>query len=245
MGSIRAPQDKLGEGISEVSTDELSLVGGRHMGRRWPTWAIALGLLAVVLLVLGGAFFLNSRLKPKVGTESLAAGATPLLSAAQPSSAASVAVPTPSAGTSSGPSVGQLSATSTGDGTQAISQAYLHYWDVYNSALLTLDPSRLSDVSAEDELTRDTQSVEQLRSGHKALQSDVTHHLEVTSVSPDAATIHDQFEDRSYLIDPITKQPLATPQPATTETIACQLKLIGGVWKVVDVVKVAVTVVHS
>ena len=231
MESLREPRDR-GSGLSPTESADLAhSPEGQSMSRGWPSWAVGLALFALVLVILVGAFFLNDRLKPKVGTEPVASAVTSTGPTAIPSLIPTVGGAIPAA-------------TLDPNGEKAaVVQAYLHYWDVYNSALLTLDTAKLSEVAADEELARDTQSVEELRSGHQALKSDITHHLEVTSVGADAATVHDQFEDRSYLIDPTSKQAVETPVPARTETIACQLRLVNGIWKVVNVVKVSVTVV--
>jgi len=96
-----------------------------------------------------------------------------------------------------------------------------------------------------DELKRAQAQVTQLKEAEQALKIDVDHHYEVTSVTPDTATLTDELVNRSYLVDPATKRPLASPEPASPETIACRVQLENGVWKVTSVIKVAVTVVSQ
>lgn len=209
---------------------------GQGHGR--PNWAIGLALLGLILVLLGGAFILNGRLKPAVGTEpvvatAIGAVATRIPSAVPNSATASAGVAIPTA------------TNSPNAGNKAITQAYLRYWDVYSSALETLDTSHLSEVMTDDELKRAQAYVEQLRAEGHGLKTDVSHHYEVTSMTAETATLDDQLVNRSYLIDPATKQPVGSPEPATPETIACRLQLKGGVWKVTSVIKVAVTVVNQ
>jgi hypothetical protein len=210
---------------------------------RRPFWTTAAVLLGFIMLLVGGAFVLNARLRPRVGTD---------VATVAPSAITSIATPTvglaqvASSSVTTGTLILAPSSTAiTPDVRAAVTQAYLRYWDVYNAALLTLDSSHLSDAMAGDELARAQQSVDQLRSANQALKSDVSHHYEITSIAPDAATLDDNFVDRSYVIDATTKQPLGTPEPSTTESISCRLELTGGVWKVVRVVKVNVTVVNQ
>jgi hypothetical protein len=211
------------------------------MEKGWPTWVIGLGLLAVVLLILVGAFLLNDRLRPRVGLDlaTTAATASPL----KPQSTASVltgslAVDTASNGTSA---TGAPTFDTAGT-RQAVLQAYLHYWDVYSDALITLDSSHLADVMAGDELSRARQLIDQLHSESHALKTDVAHHYEITSVSNDVATITDNFLNRSYDVDAVTKQPVGSPNPPTTESLLYRMETVDGVWKVVRAVKVSITV---
>jgi hypothetical protein len=198
-------------------------------------------MLALVLLILGGAFFLNNWLKPKVGIDAVAGDAS-LVAATQPASPAAAASSTPSNPTVSGVAVGQSSPTSTSDATQTVSQAYLHYWDVYSSALYMLDPSHLEDVLAGDELGRSRDAIDSLRSEGHAAKTDIQHHFAIIALTEDTATIQDEFLNKSYLVDAKTRQALQTPTSGNSETISCQLKLLGGTWKVVSVVKINETV---
>jgi hypothetical protein len=212
------------------------------MGKGWPTWAIGLGLLAVVLLILGGAFFLNGRLKPKVGSDAVAFGDASVVAATRPTAPATVTSSTPSNPTVSNTAIGQSSSTSAPDATQAVSQAYLHYWDVYSNALYALDPSHLEDVLAGDELNRSRDAIDSLRSEGHAAKTEVQHHFAIIALTEDTATIQDEFLNKSYLVDATTRQAFQTPTSGNPETISCQLKLLDGTWKVVSVVKINETI---
>jgi hypothetical protein len=95
---------------------------------------------------------------------------------------------------------------------------------------------------AGDELSRARQLIDQLHSENHALKTDVVHNYEVTSVESDVATITDNFVNRSYEIDVVTKQPTGSPSPATTEPLSYRMQIVNGVWKVVRAVKVSTTV---
>jgi len=233
MESLRDPRDR-GSGLSPTESADLPHSSeGQSMARRWPSWAVGLALFALVLVILVGAFLLNDRLKPKVGTETVATAVTTPRATAIPSVIPSVGGAIPAA-------------TLDPNGEKAaVVQAYLHYWDVYSNALVTLDASHLAEVMDGDELTRAQAYVNQLKEGHQALKIDVSHHYEVTSVTPIAATLDDELVNRSYLVDPTTMRPLGSPEAASPETIACRFQLENGVWKVTSVIKVAVTVVNQ
>lgn len=211
-------------------------------GPGWPNWLAALGLLAVVAVLLGGAFFLNARLRPQVGSQPVATAAPATVIAAtptftpSPASAAAVGVASPASSPTAGGADAELA---------AVSQGYLHYWDVYANALLTLDTSHLSEVTTGDELARAQTFIAQLRAQHRAIRSDVTHHFDVTVLNPSAASVNDAFVDRGGLVDATTHQPVGTPEPASTETVGYRMELVGGVWKVARVVRINVTVVHQ
>jgi hypothetical protein len=233
MESLRAPRDR-GSGSSPTeSADEAPSPEGQSMARGWPSWAVELALFALVLVILVGAFFLNDRLKPKVGTEPVSTAVTSTRATAISSLSPTVA--------------GAVPATTLDPNGEkaAVVEAYLHYWDVYTSALISLDSSHLSDVMDGDELKRVQAYLDQLKAGHQALKIDVSHHYEVTSVTPDTATLDDELTNRSYLVDSATTLPLGSPEPAAPETIACRFQLENGVWKVTSVIKVAVTVVSQ
>jgi hypothetical protein len=203
------------------------------MARRWPSWAVGLALFALVLVILVGAFLLNDRLKPKVGTETVASPVT---------SNAAMAIPSPTTTAAGALPIATFNPSFT---KATVIQAYLHYWDVYSSALVTLDPSHLADVMDGDELNRARSYLDQLKQGHQALKTDVSHQYEVTSLTSNSATLDDQLVNRSYLIDPKTNRPMGSPEAATPETIACRFQLENGVWKVTSVIKVAVTAVSQ
>jgi hypothetical protein len=203
------------------------------MVRRWPSWAIGLALFALVLFILAGAFYLNAQLKPKVGSE--------------PVPTAPVPTPIPTRAGSPPAAAGAFATATVNPSAEkaVVVAAYLHYWDVYSDALLTLDSSHLADVADGDELKRAQGYVGQLKAGNQALKIDVNHQYEVSSVTTDTATLEDQIVNRSYLIDSSTKRPLGSPESATPETISCRFQLENGVWKVTSVIKVAVTVVNQ
>ncbi len=108
---------------------------------------------------------------------------------------------------------------------EAIKEAYLHYWEVYGEALFNLDSSRLSEI-------------EQLEEQGRAVRIVVENRPVVVEVEGDEALVLDEYENRSYLIDAATKEPLSEP-PTTGETIRDRVTLtrVGDTWKVLDTVR--------
>ena len=89
------------------------------------------------------------------------------------------------------------------------------------------------------------QLVDQLHAQNHALKTDVVHHFEITSIERDAASLTDNFVNQSYEIDAVTKQPVGSPSPATTEPLTYRMQIVDGVWKVVRAIKVTTTVVQQ
>ena len=200
---------------------------------RRPYWIIGLVLLGLVIVVFVGAFMLNARLRPLVGIETatvaLTESPTPAATVVRSLTAESTAVSTPS---------GLDTPAADLNTRQAVAQAYLRYWDVYNDALYTLNTARLGEVMSGAELSRVQMQIGDLRSQDHAVKSDVQHKYVVVSLSPGKAGVQDQFLDKSYLVDLATKRSLQSPGDGKTESIACQLQIIDGAWKVVSVVRV-------
>ncbi len=121
---------------------------------------------------------------------------------------------------------------------EAIKEAYLHYWEVYGEALFNLDSSRLSEVMTGPRLERALQEIEQLEEQGRAVRIVVENRPVVVEVEGDEALVLDEYENRSYLIDAATKEPLSEP-PTTGETIRDRVTLtrVGDTWKVLDTVR--------
>lgn len=237
MALRKAPRDKESEQRLRESAGTSSSREGESMTNGWPSRSVGLALFALVLIILGGAFFLNDRLKPKVGIEPVVTGIV---------SVTATAIPTPIS--SPAQTIGGVAPPATVDSSTekaAVIQAYLHYWDVYSNALLTLDTSHLSDAMAGDELVQARQVIDNLKAQHHAAKTEVDHHYAVVSLTQDTAVIQDKYLNRSYLVDATTKQPLQTPTSGQPETISCQLALQDGTWKVLKVIKINETITRQ
>lgn len=226
------------------TTPESSKV--RHVRAGLPYKLVGAALLGVVLVLLGAAFFLNSRLRPPTTLE-----AVPSIAGTRATRVTPTVVPTtaPLGVTVPGVSTPPLTTSTAVLTTQVppgvrvassplereIEDAYLHYWQVRSDALLNLDTSHLGDVMAGPELARDIKQVEDLKAQSKAARVVITQHsIAFLKVSPDQAEIYDEYVNQSYLVDPRSKRPFATPGPGGVAKVSYQLQKINGVWKVTD-----------
>ena len=60
------------------------------------------------------------------------------------------------------------------------------------------------------------------------------HEVGLLSLAQDEAELYDEYLNRSYLIDPITHEPVGAPEPEEVVRVSFRLQRIDGVWKVVD-----------
>jgi hypothetical protein len=119
---------------------------------------------------------------------------------------------------------------------EEVEAAYLRSWDVYAEAVRTLDPSRLEEVYAGQQLERTRAEVEDRKARGEPSQVSVEHDYVVQLIEPDLATVHDRYRNHSVLIDPDTGRP-SEPDPDSTIYEIFTLKEVGGSWKVVDIVR--------
>ncbi|MHB1131014.1 MAG: hypothetical protein ACYC4L_01360 [Chloroflexota bacterium] len=189
-------------------------------GRRF--WMIGLALLGVVAVTLVGAFVLDDLFKPKVDTVPVST------SVAASNTATPVAAPT---STTTDPSDLQVAKSPL---EREIEAAYLRYWEVRAEAFLNQDTSRLSEVMAEAELARTRQQIDDLKAQGRAARIVVEHRIAFLEVGETKARLYDEYLNRSYLVDPQSKQAVQTPGPGGVAKISYELKRIDGAWRVID-----------
>lgn len=202
---------------------------GNPNGNR-PYWLVALLLLGVIVLVLAVAFFLDRRLRSPVGIAPVPTSRTtgtprPAAGTAGPT-VEPTAVPTRSEPTATGTPI------PTPSPRQQVIQAYIHYWHVYSRALYTLDASPVNAVASDGELTRIEAEVAGFRGEDRAVHVRVTHHYLIVSITGDRARLYDEQLDRSFLINPVTKEPHSAPNKGHHEKDIYFLQKVDGVWKV-------------
>jgi len=211
------------------------MVGSTSPGpdHRRPYWVVGLALLALVVGVLAFAFFLNQHLGSRAGVAPLSTG-TPTKGSTRPAqqkghptattAATAVATATPA---STPLPITPLTPR------QQVEQAYHRYWQDYSHALFTLDTSHMGDVATGTELKRVQAEVAALQQRNRAVHVSVSHSALVVSIKGDKATVYDEQHDRSFLINPITKEPHnGSVQPFLEKDIYSMQK-IHGTWKVV------------
>jgi hypothetical protein len=90
-------------------------------------------------------------------------------------------------------------------------------------------------VLAGDQLVRERQEIERLRSEGQAAVTVVDHSFQPVFVDQDRAVIFDQYRSRSYIVDATTRVPPG-PTPVTHRQvrISFEMKKLDGTWKVTD-----------
>lgn len=204
---------------------------GRQPQRRPAYWVVGLALLGVIAVVLVAAFLLNGHLRPHVGIQPLThTPGSPTVSRLTGASATG----TPQATISPTPtSVATVSPTPVLTPRQQVIQAYHRYWRAYGQTLYTLNTSPMDGVAAGSELTQVQSQVASLRQQRRAVHVVVSHHALIVSVKGNNATVYDEIRNRSFTINPVTKQPPHGSNQADLEKDIYFLQKIHGRWKVV------------
>ena len=206
-------------------------------GHRRPFWVVGLLLLGAVVVVLVFAFVSSHHFRSHVGIESGAR--TPVRSSSPRGANTGVGSPATAQSTVSATptSVPTVQPTPTLSPRQQVMQAYHHYWRDYRQALYTLISSQMSNVATSDELRQVEAQVVSLRRDNRAVRTRVTHHALVVSIRGDKATVYDEILNRSFTIDPVTKQPPQGSNRADLEKDIYFFQRVQGKWKVVKSVQ--------
>jgi len=101
-------------------------------------------------------------------------------------------------------------------------------------AFWSLDDSQLSSVMADNELAGALKTINDLRAEGRAGATLVTHNAVIVKATQDEAQVFDNIADRSFYVDPVTKQPLGVPSEPKQLIGFYFLQKRDGVWKVVD-----------
>ncbi len=147
--------------------------------------------------------------------------------------------PTPTAtatatvATETGTPSATATATPTSSVEDQVAEAYLAYWDAYTDALLFLDASLVEEVTAEAERERVQAEVESLRADGVAARVRVEHDFSVVDLRPDQAVVVDRFVDRSFYVDPATRQPEVSDVPGQTFQDTFHMRRLEHGWVVV------------
>ena len=187
-------------------------------------WPVAVGLLVLILTLLTAAYVMNLRARPSAqGT-----------AAAFTQDAATIAPQTGASPATSSLATAQQGAVPL---DKQIEQAYLHYWDVYSEALLTLDASKAPQVAADSELQSMQAEIDGFRQKGKAVRVTVKHHYLIFDTTATDAKVYDEIDNSSFLVDPSTKQPSQGSNQTDLEKDTYFFKNIDGSWKVVRTVR--------
>ncbi len=207
--------------------------GDPQAEHRFPYWVVGLAFLAVVVIILAAAFLLNRQLRSPVGIQPLArTSASSVPAPAGHRGGASAITPRPVV-TPAPTSMPTAAPTPILSPRQQVVQAYHRYWQDYGQALYTLNTSHLSVVAADGELQQVRAQVVSLREAKRAVRVLVSHHALIVYIKGNNATIYDEIRNRSFTINPITKQPPRGSSQADLERDLYYLRKIHGSWKVV------------
>ena len=212
--------------IDSRPADEAARVSGfRRYG------IVGAALFALIAVILVGGYFLGNHLRPPVGMEPVGLSTTSASSVASVPSTPAASVTSDAATASSGsPQASSAAAVE-------VQKAYLQYWAVYSEAMYTLDASHLADVASGERLQQATDEVQKVKAQGKAAKIDVQHNIGIFDVTDSSASVHDEYINNSYSIDPSTKKAVGAPGQSQHITDTYLLQRVTGVWKVVSGVR--------
>jgi len=201
-------------------------------------WLVGLTMLAAVLLILSGASLLDGRLRPPTDLEPVAtvhAAETPRFSFILGGQASKVESPNdggPIPAPSPVPNPDDIEVDAAL--LEEVEAAYSKFWAVRVEATATLDVSRLPEVLDGPALEREREQIADLHARGVAAVIEAEHEVGLLSLTQDEAELYDEYLNRSYLIDPTTREPVGAPEPEEVVKVSFRLRRIDGVWKVVD-----------
>lgn len=139
--------------------------------------------------------------------------------------------------TSSSAATRTVEVTATLSPEEVVIRDYLHHWEVYSDALYNLDPSRLTEVMTGPRLERALKEIEDLRNEGHAVDIDIENRPVVVQLSENESVVADDYENRSRLIDPTTKEPIGEPRPDEVIRTTVTLTRTEDTWKVLESVR--------
>jgi hypothetical protein len=222
--------------VPEIS-DQISGASKIAGPTRRSYWLVGLALLTVVALLLGGGTVLSQHLRPKVGLQPAATAHAQeparfgfILTRLAPQPSSHDAEPAPAPGPEAGATAIEIDPAL----LKEVEAAYSKFWDIRTEAALNLDISRLSEVMAGPALEREQQQISELQARGVAAVIEGDHEVGLLSLTQDEAELYDEYVNRSYLVDPVTREPVGAPEPEETIKVSFRLQKLDGVWKVVD-----------
>ena len=114
---------------------------------------------------------------------------------------------------------------------EEVEAAYLRSWEVYARAVRTFDTSELSDVYVGEALDSRLAEVERLRVANTPARMDVDHEITITIADDATAIVHDDYFNRSVLLDGATGEPI---EDVPNETVRREylMRRVDQQWKV-------------
>jgi hypothetical protein len=116
-----------------------------------------------------------------------------------------------------------------------VEQAYLHAWDVWAEALMTLDPSRLPEVLTGDALELVRGQVKAQRDKNQPVRVRVEHDYRIVLVDAATASVDDRYVNHNVRLDPETLEPIEE-DPNEQVRRSFTLRLVDGTWKIAEII---------
>jgi hypothetical protein len=133
-------------------------------------------------------------------------------------------------------SSGNKNATPTPTDPRAqVEQAYLHAWDVWADALMTLDPSKLPEVLTGNALDLVREQVEAQKDKNQPVRVRVEHNYRIVLVNDTTASVDDRYINHNVRLDPETLEPIEE-DPDERVRRSFTLRLVDGTWKIAEII---------
>jgi hypothetical protein len=117
-----------------------------------------------------------------------------------------------------------------------VEQAYLHAWDVWAEALMTLDPSRLPEVLTGRALRVVRERLEEQRQKDQPVLLRAEHNYRIVIMDETTASVDDRYVNHSVRLDPETLEPIEGDPNQRLHT-SFTLKLVDGTWKIAEIIE--------
>ena len=117
-----------------------------------------------------------------------------------------------------------------------VGQAYLHAWDVWAEALMTLDPSRLPEVLSGDALELVQGQVEAQQEKNQPVRVRVEHDYRIVLIDATTASVDDRYVNHNVRLDPQSLEPIEE-DPSESVRRSFTLRLVDGTWKISEIIE--------
>lgn len=121
------------------------------------------------------------------------------------------------------------------DVREEVEQAYLHAWDVWAEALLTLDPSGLPEALTGDALELVEDQVESQADKNQPVRVRAEHDYRISLIDAATASIDDRYVNHNQRLDPETLEPIEK-DPNEPLRRSFTMRLVDGTWKLAEII---------
>lgn len=117
-----------------------------------------------------------------------------------------------------------------------VEQAYLHAWDLWGEALMTLDPSGLPEALTGKALGLVREQVEAQRDENQPVRVRVEHNYRIVLIDATTASVDDRYVNHNVRLDPKTLEPIEK-DPNEPVRRSFTMRLVDGVWKLAEILE--------